>query len=88
MASNWEPDQPVINYLTRRVKYYKKVRGSINNRTLENKFLIDKYGKRELKRLISIRTIQINERITEYQTAISVLTRSHKFKKYRQEKTK
>lgn len=83
MASNWEPDQPVINYLTRRIKYYKKVRGGINNRTLENKFLIDKYGKKELTRLIGVRTIQINERITEYETAITVLNRSAKFKPHK-----
>lgn len=83
MASNWNTDQPVIGYLTRRIKYYKKIRGGLP-KCVEYKVLIDKYGKRELKRLINLRIEQINERIVMYETAISVLKSSDRFKMYKQ----
>lgn len=82
MASNWNPDQPVIGYLTRRIRYYKKLRSGLGKLSQMN-YLIEKYGKRELKRLLKLRAIQIEERINEYETAISTLNKSTNFKKYR-----
>ncbi len=82
MAANWDTDQPVIGYLTRRIKYYKKVRGGLP-RHVSSKYLVEKYGKIELKKLIGLRIIQIDERIKEYETAIAILNVSVKFKIYK-----
>jgi hypothetical protein len=60
----WESDQPVINYLIRRVKYYKKKRGFLNNSVSNDEFYIQRFsGEKKFKKIILERTREINERI-------------------------
>lgn len=69
----WETDQPPINYLKRRVIYYKKKLGSF--RTLrENKEYYPQYGgKKEFQRLVDKRIFFTGERIKEFENAIKLL---------------
>lgn len=76
----WQTDQPVIGYLTRRIKYYKKKRGSIKA-IINDPFFIERYGgKKAVKQIVAERVSEYEARITEYETAISILKRSPKFK--------
>lgn len=69
----WETDQPPINYLNRRIKYYKKKRGQVMG-FIKSEFFIREYGgKRNLKRIIAARIVQIEDRINEYEQAIKFI---------------
>lgn len=44
---SWHPDRPPIEYLERRIKYYKKKVSSVKS-SVNNEWLIKKYTKRGL----------------------------------------
>lgn len=70
---SWETDQPPLNYLKRRIKYYKKKRGEVRG-FIKSEFFIQQYGgKRKLKKLIAKRIYQIEDRIKEYEIAIKYI---------------
>ncbi len=68
----WQTDQPVDNYLKRRVIYYKKKRESIKGLIKDSGF-IEKYGKKKLEKMINERVININKRIEEYEKVIRLI---------------
>lgn len=78
----WETDQPPINYLMRRIKYYKKKRGEVRG-FINSDFFIRQYGgKRKLKKLIAARVLQIEQRIKEYEQAIKTLENAAKRRRH------
>lgn len=68
----WETDQPPINYLKRRIVYYKKKRGHTRN-LINSQLLIKKYGKLKLFFLIASSVDSIEKRIKEFEKAIKKL---------------
>ncbi len=65
----WNTDQPPLEYLSRRVIYYKKKKSGLK-KMLKSGFLLEKYGKRELSKIIEDRRKQIENRIEEFNKAI------------------
>jgi prefoldin subunit 5 len=61
-----------IDYLQRRIVYYKKLRGKMTN-CLKDGFMLKKYGKEELEKMIAKRIKQIDLMIEEYNYAIQKL---------------
>lgn len=68
----WNYDRPPIEYLERRVKYYRKKIGSTKG-LITRQWLITKYGKRQLKKIIKLRIEHCEARIKEFEQAISIL---------------
>ena len=68
----WETDQPPVNYLRRRVVYYKKKRGKVR-KLVHSENLKKEYG-RNLPSIISAVVKGIEKRIREYERAIKKLT--------------
>lgn len=71
----WNTDQSPLNYLKRRIKYYKKKRSSIKN-CAKNKAVIAQYGEKGVKKLIAISEQRINKRIKEFELAIKKIAKS------------
>lgn len=73
----WETDQPVINYLKRRVKYYKEKRGQVS-RMADEPVLLKQWKKSDLKRAVKERVRHYDDRIKEYTDAIELLSNPSK----------
>jgi len=72
MATLWEPDQSVIGYLERRVKYYKAKQRS-GRRMHLNDFIIKRWGKKKVIEAQKRLEIHYNKRISEYSRAIGLI---------------
>lgn len=68
----WDYDRPPLEYLQRRIVYYKKKKGVVNG-LAKNEFLIKKYRKRQLKKIIAQRIQEIDSRIVEFTEAVTIL---------------
>lgn len=69
----WETDQPPINYLKRRIIYYKKKRGLYRGMRNDESHYSSFGGKKNYHRLIDKRIFWIEQRIKEYEEAIKIL---------------
>lgn len=74
---SWNPDKPPIEYLERRIRYYKK-RIPVIKKFVNRKRLIQQYGKKLLKEIINSRVLHTQQRITEFEEAVKIL---HNYKK-------
>jgi hypothetical protein len=61
-----------IEYLQRRIIYYKKQRGSVNN-LLTDPHMINRYGEQKAKELVAVRLEGIEYIISEFEKAIEIL---------------
>jgi hypothetical protein len=68
----FETDYAPIEYLQRRVKYYKKLRGKTKN-WAKDEYLIKKYGQKKMAELSKSAAVRYELRIKEYENAISIL---------------
>jgi hypothetical protein len=71
----YQTDYFPIEYLQRRVAYYKKRRSSTKN-AIKNKILVDKYGEQETKAMIAKRLEGIDQIVRQYEMAIMILTQN------------
>lgn len=69
----WETDQPPINYLKRRIIYYKKKRGSFIAMRSDSTYFNDYGGQNRFQKLVDRRIFWIEQRIKEYEDAIKKL---------------
>lgn len=67
-----ETDFPPIEYLQRRIIYYKKRRGAIRNWP-NDEYFVKRYGKRKITSLSKSAVERIEGRIKEYEDAIQKL---------------
>lgn len=74
----WETDQPPINYLKRRVIYYKKKRGSYRGIRGNSDYYFEYGGKAKFQKLVDDRIFWTEERIKEYEKAIKTLENADK----------
>lgn len=69
----WETDLPPINYLKRRIIYYKKKRGAVKN-MIKDEWMVNRYGGiEEFQKLIDTRILNIEKRIKEFEGAVKKL---------------
>lgn len=72
----YKTDYSPVDYLRRRIIYYKKQSGVIRN-LIKKKILIERYGgKQNLKNFITIRIKAIENRMIEYEAAIKKLSKN------------
>lgn len=68
----WDSDQPPLNYMKRRLRYYERKRNPtlklINNITLR-----EQYGVPKLQAIIDLTVENIDNRIKQFQEAIETL---------------
>ena len=69
----WKTDQEPIDYLKRRVIYYKKKRAQVKG-FIHNKGIVKTYERPKLIKLIKSRTTQIDSLIEMFENAIKKLT--------------
>jgi hypothetical protein len=65
----WQTDQPPLEYLKRRVIYYKKKRG-YSRKWIKDKGMIKRYGKKAIQTAID----RIESRIKEFEQAAKILS--------------
>ena len=61
-----------IDYLEHRVTYYKKLRTRLAN-TVNDKWILDKYGKEEAEKMIAKRIVELDSMVRQYKQAIEKL---------------
>ena len=69
----YEVDYNPVDYLKRRVRYYKKRRGAVKNFNKSDFFIRQYGGLKNLNRLIVLMVTKIEARISEYEAAITKL---------------
>lgn len=74
----WETDQPPINYLKRRVVYYKKKRGSMNGMRNDTTLFEAYGGEKKFQKIVDRRIFWIEQRIKEFEVAIKTLENAAK----------
>lgn len=70
---SYPTDHNPIEYLKRRIIYYKKKRGMIRN-IHKDKFFVQQYGLKKLKSIQKEGLASIENRITEYEKALTTLS--------------
>lgn len=68
----WETDQPPVNYLKRRIIYYKKKIGRTKN-IIHNEIMFEKYGQKELSAIITRAVEHYEKRIKQFKSSIKKL---------------
>ena len=76
----WQHDQPPLNYLKRRVKYYKK-KIAENMNYVPEEHILDKYGEEAVEAMVARNTVRMKKRIAEFQKAIRILSRYNTIKR-------
>lgn len=76
----WNTDHPPINYLRRRIVYYKKKRGEARGWP-KDEWFIQKHGVEAMRRASERRIAHLEKRIRQYEKAILKLQSCHKKKK-------
>ena len=70
---SWNPDRPPIEYLQRRVIYYRKQAAGWR-RKAKNEALLRRYGKRKVKLIADSLVARFELRAQEFQNAVDVLS--------------
>lgn len=69
---SYKVDYPPLEYLQRRIKYYKKRKARVK-RLPDDEFFVRKYGARKIKKISNDATLNIEKMIKEFEKAISIL---------------
>jgi hypothetical protein len=70
---SWETDLSPIDYLKRRIIYYRKKRGNVRNMH-KDEYWLQQYGLKRVKEIQKLAIERIEKRIGEYEKAIKKLT--------------
>jgi len=68
----WETDQRPIDYLKRRIIYYKKKRATVKN-LATNAHLLNRYTAEQLKGLVGGKVLFIDKMIKQFEKAVKKL---------------
>jgi hypothetical protein len=69
---SWQVDREPIDYLRRRVKYYKGRMSKVKN-LIKEQWMVEKYGEEELRYIIARRLLSIESFISMYEKAVKDL---------------